>query len=563
MSYDFTQEQRIAYFSMEIAIHNDIPTYSGGLGILAGDSMRSSADLNIPLVAVSLVSRGGYFRQEIDAEGWQIEHPDSWDPNRWAKPLHAKISIAIEGRPVWIRGWLYILEGHNNCKLPIILLDTNLDENQVDDRDITGYLYGGDLNYRLKQEIVLGIGGVRMLHALGFKIRHYHMNEGHSAFLGLELLRRHSHPVSNLTTDQIHYDIPQVRRLCDFTTHTPIEAGHDKFPYHIVQRVLGDFVDLEILKSLAGRSELNMTRLALNLSKYVNGVTKRHAEVSRQLFPGYRVNAITNGVHPSTWTHEAFANLFDKYIADWRHEPEILIRAVLIPDEDIWKAHILAKSKLIDTVKNLTSVQLDPDVALLGFARRMTAYKRPDLVFSDLRRLRAIAEHQPFQLIMAGKAHPHDEQGKKLIRALHDYMRDLKGVITMVFIPNYNMQTARAMVSGVDVWLNTPIRPMEASGTSGMKAAFNGVPSLSVMDGWWIEGCIEDITGWSIGSASELSNRADAGYLYDKLEQVVLPLYYKDRARWIALMKNVIVKNASYFNSHRMMRYYATEVYLR
>lgn len=306
-----------------------------------------------------------------------------------------------------------------------------------------------------------------------------------------------------------------------------------------------------------------MTRLALNLSKYVNGVAKRHAEVARQLYPEYRVNAITNGVHPSTWTHEAFADIFDKKMLDWRHEPELLVGTDLIPDKDIWMAHSVAKSRLIDLVKNRTGVELDPNVLLMGFARRMTAYKRPDLLFSDLRRLRAIAEHQPFQLVMAGKAHPHDEEGRKLIRALHDYMHDLKGTITMAFIPNYNMQTAQALVSGVDVWLNTPIRPMEASGTSGMKAAFNGVPSLSVLDGWWIEGCIDDVTGWSIGSASELSNRSDAGHLYEKLEQVVLPLYYKDRARWITLMKNVISKNASYFNSHRMMRYYATEVYLR
>ncbi len=563
MSYEFTQEQRIAYFSMEIAIHNDIPTYSGGLGILAGDSMRSSADLNLPLVAVSLVSRGGFFRQEIDAEGWQIEHPDFWDPNRWTTPLHAKITVTIEGRPVWIRGWLYVLEGYSTGRLPVILLDTDLEENQIDDREITGHLYGGDLNYRLKQEIVLGIGGVRMLNALGFNIRHYHMNEGHSAFLGLELLRRHSYPTTNLTSGQIYYDIPRVRRLCNFTTHTPIEAGHDKFPYNLVQKVLGDFVDIEILKSLAGRHELNMTRLALNLSKYVNGVAKRHAEVSRKLYPEYCVNAITNGVHPSTWIHQAFAELFDKNMPDWRHEPEILVRTDLIPDKDIWMAHSQAKSRLIDMVKNLTGVQLDLAVALLGFARRMTAYKRPDLIFSDLRRLRAIAGHQPFQLIIAGKAHPHDEPGRKLIKVLHDYIRDLKGVITMAFIPNYNIDIAQALVSGVDVWLNTPIRPMEASGTSGMKAAFNGVPSLSVMDGWWIEGCIEDITGWSIGSASELSNGADGGYLYEKLEHVVLPLYYQDRARWIALMKNVIGKNASYFNSHRMMRYYSTEVYLR
>lgn len=560
---EFTRAPRIAYFSMEIALHNEIPTYSGGLGVLAGDTMRSGTDLDLPLVGVSLVSRAGYFRQEIDAEGRQIEHPDPWEPNRWATPLGAKIAATIEGRDVWIRGWLYVLEGHLSGRVPVILLDTDLDENTKMDREITSFLYGGDQTYRLKQEIVLGIGGVRLLHALGFTIRRYHMNEGHSALLGVELLRRHAYPPEDVRPGESSYDIPRVRELCNFTTHTPVEAGQDKFPYDLVQRVLGDVVDQAILRSLAGTDVLNMTRLSLNLSEHVNGVAKRHAEVSQRLYPGYRVDAITNGVHPFTWTHPAFAALYDRYLPGWCHEPGMLVRVDQMPNAEIWEAHSRAKAQLIETVRTLSSVSLEPDIPILGFARRMTAYKRPDLLFADLERLKALARQQPFHLVFAGKAHPRDEEGKRLIGRLHAEMRTLDGVIRVAYLPNYDMQIALAMVSGVDVWVNTPLRPLEASGTSGMKAAFNGVPSLSVLDGWWIEGCIEGVTGWAVGDAAEAANGADADALYRKLEQAVLPLYYRDRPGWIAVMKHAIGKNASFFNSHRMMRHYTTQVYMR
>ncbi len=563
MLNEFTQEPRIAYFSMEIAIRNEIPTYSGGLGVLAGDTVRSAADLELPLVAVSLASRAGYFRQEIDPDGRQIEHPDTWDPSRWATRLGAKIAVPIEGREVWIAGWLYLLKGHMNGREPIILLDTDLEENRKEDREITHFLYGGDSTYRLKQEIVLGIGGVRMLHALDFEIRKYHMNEGHSALLGLELLRRYAYPSEEVRPGESPYDIPRVRGLCNFTTHTPVEAGHDQFPYDLVGRILGDFVDPATLRSLAGQERLNMTRLALNLSEHINGVAQRHAEISRKLYPGYRVDAVTNGVHPFTWTDPAFAALYDRAMPGWCHEPGILVRVDQIPDGEIWEAHLRAKSHLIETVRGLGGVTFDPTLPILGFARRMTAYKRPDLLFSDLERLKSIARRYPFQLVLAGKAHPRDGGGKELIAALHRHMRMLAGVIPIAYLPNYNMEIALAMVTGCDLWLNTPLRPMEASGTSGMKAAFNGVPSLSVLDGWWIEGCIEGVTGWAVGEAAESANGKDAASLYTKLEQVVLPLYYQNRAGWIAMMKGAIGKNASYFNSHRMMRGYTTEAYLR
>jgi starch phosphorylase len=561
---EFISEPRIAYFSMEIALANEIPTYSGGLGILAGDTMRSAADLRLPMVAVSLVSRSGYFKQELDSDGHQSEHPDPWDPARFASPLNAKVAVTIEGRSVWVGGWLYVLKGHMNGRQPVILLDTDLDENHDEDRQITHYLYGGDTTYRLKQEAVLGIGGMLMLQALGFTVRQYHMNEGHSALLALELLRRYAYPVEDVRPGESPYDIPRVRELCSFTTHTPVEAAHDRFSYDLVWHVLGDFIDLGILKHLAGDDNLNMTRLALNMSEYVNGVARRHAEVSRRMYPGYHVHAITNGVHPFIWSADSFIKLYDTHLPGWCHEPELLVRAeCCIADDAIWEAHCQAKQQLIEVVKTHSGVSLDPQVPILGFARRMTAYKRPDLLFTDLERLKSIARDRPFQIVLAGKAHPRDEGGKQLIETLYRHVRELADIIPIAYLSNFDMDLALELVSGVDVWLNTPLRPLEASGTSGMKAAFNGVPNLSVLDGWWIEGCIEGVTGWAIGDDSDEVGDGDAKSLYDKLEQVVLPLYYDNRPGWIAVMKGAIGKNASFFNSHRMMRRYATEAYIR
>lgn len=561
---DFITQKRLAYFSMEIALRNEIPTYAGGLGVLAGDTIRSAADLEIPMVAVSLVSRAGYFRQEIDHEGRQIERPDAWSPQQWAEPLHARIAVDIAGRSVWIGAWLYVLKGHMNGRQPVILLDTNLPDNTEEDRRITDELYGGDEAYRLKQEIVLGIGGVRMLQALGFRIRQYHLNEGHSALLAIELLKQHAYPAEEVRPGEALYDIPPVRDLCNFTTHTPVEAGHDKFAYTLVRQVLGDYFDINLLQRLAGSDYLNITRLALNLSDYVNGVAKRHAEVSRRMYEGYRVHAVTNGVHPFTWTHPSFARLYDLRLPGWCHEPELLVRVdCCIDDDSLWKAHYEAKKALVEQVRLATSVNLDPALPIIGFARRMTAYKRPDLLFSDLDRLRAIAQRRPFQVVISGKAHPKDEGGRRLIERIHHDMTELGTSVPIAFLPDYDMSTALGMVAGVDVWLNTPLRPREASGTSGMKAAFNGVPHLSVLDGWWIEGCIEGVTGWAIGDSGESSNGNDAAALYRKLEEVVLPLYSDDRAGWIKVMKGAISKNASFFNSHRMMRRYATEAYLR
>ncbi|WP_343058493.1 alpha-glucan family phosphorylase [Microvirga mediterraneensis] len=558
----FLQRTSIAYFSMEIALRPEIHSYSGGLGILAGDTARSCADLELPVVFVTLASRAGYLRQEIAADGSQVAHDDPWNPAEWATPLDAMIAVGIEGRSVWIRPWLYVVTCPIGHEIPVLLLDTDLDQNAPEDRRITDRLYGGDDVYRLKQEIVLGIGGVRLLQALGFSIGTYHLNEGHAAFLTLELLRRRQR--SDPGANRLAHEVDHVRDMCVFTTHTPVEAGHDRFSYDDVRRVLGaDFVPLDELKPLAGEDRLNMTRLALNLSGYVNGVARRHAETTKRMFPGYRIAAVTNGVHPVTWTHEAFARLYQQILPNWGHEPEVLIRAEHLRDEDVWAAHKAAKHDLLEAIRRSTGVAMDPDVPLLGFARRMTGYKRPDLLFSDLQRIRSINGRFPFQVVMAGKAHPRDEEGKQLIREIHDWMRALAPGIRMAFLPNYDIALAKTLVAGTDVWLNTPQPPLEASGTSGMKAALNGVLNLSVLDGWWVEACVDGITGWSIGrdGAEEAGQHADA--LYAKLEGQVLPLYHQDRARWVWMMKQGIAKIPSYFNSQRMMRRYTTEAYVR
>lgn len=563
MLHELGRVSRVAYFSMEIALANEIPTYAGGLGVLAGDTLRSAADLGLPMIGVTLASRAGYFQQTIDDMGRQIELPQMWDPAQRCTPTPAKVAVRIENRTVWVGAWLYCVEGSLGTKVPVLLLDTDLPENTPADREITHFLYGRDATYRLEQEIVLGIGGVRMLQALGFRIRKYHMNEGHSALLALELLTRHAYRQRDVRPGEPSYDLPVVRSQCIFTTHTPVEAGQDQFDYGVVERVAdGEFMDWGEVRKLAGEDRLNMTRLALNLSDYVNGVAKRHAEVSQRMFPGYEVHAITNGVHPHTWTSEFMASVYDAYMPGWRHEPEQLVRIDQIPDMAVWDAHQNAKQKLLERVARVTGKALDPTCPIVGFARRMTAYKRPDLIFSDIDRLRHIVRGQPFHLIMAGKAHPNDAMGRYLIEQIHRHMRVLADVMSVVFLPGYDMRLALEMVSGVDVWLNTPLRPLEASGTSGMKAAFNGVPSLSVLDGWWLEGCIEGITGWAVGNPTVGDEANDIQDLYGKLERIVLPRYYGDRLGWTSVMKGAIGKNAALFNSHRMIRRYATEAYM-
>lgn len=564
----FTREPKIAYFSMEIGLSHEIPTYSGGLGILAGDTIKSAADLKLPMIAVTLACRKGYFRQQIDADGWQHEFDVDWHPEQQMELLPTKTLVTIEDRDVKVQAWLYRVKSPTGGVVPVLFLDTDIPGNVGEDRHITDHLYGGDLEYRLKQEIVLGLGGIRILEALGFTLRKFHLNEGHAALLTLDLLVRSRRGQDDGKDELGSWDLQRVMDRCVFTTHTPVEAGHDRFPYEMVQRILGETVPLPLLQGLAGREELNLTLLALNLSRYVNGVAKKHGEVSKALFPGFEIHAITNGVHPFTWASAYFVALFDDYLPGWANEPELLVRVDNIPDEEIWDAHGGAKAFLFQYIEETTGVVLDPDILTIGFARRFATYKRGDLIFSNLQRLLAVGEGK-IQLVFAGKAHPKDIPGKQLIQRIHQQIGALRNRIKIVYLENYNMELAYRLIPGVDVWLNTPMRPLEASGTSGMKAALNGVPNFSVLDGWWIEGHIEGVTGWSIGpapteiSAANDSAQEDADDLYHKLETILIPTYYHDRPQWIHIMKNAIGKNAYYFNTHVMMRRYVTEAYIR
>ncbi len=553
--------RRIAYFSMEVAVAPGMPTYSGGLGVLAADTLRSCADLKIPIVAVSLLYRRGYFEQHLDEWGHQRELPVQWDPSQFARLLPRTVRLSIEGRPVVVRAWQYDITGFTGYVVPLVLLDTNVEENAAGDRELTSELYGGDERYRLAQEMVLGIGGVRMLRALGYThIERFHMNEGHAALLVIELL------CEGKERESAAWDFDSVRRNCIFTTHTPVPAGHDQFSNELVKQMLGDTAPLEALQMLGGRDRLNMTLLALNMSSYVNGVAKRHGQVSQDMFPGYAIDSITNGIHSATWTSPSFQQLYDRYIPGWRTDSFALRHAISLPTQDIWDAHAQAKAQLIEAVKQRTKQVLSNEALTIGFARRATLYKRADLVLSAPGELIDLVQRVgPLQMIFAGKAHPKDEPGKEMIRRVVQVAKQLDREVTIVYIEGYDMGLAQLLTAGVDLWLNTPQRPLEASGTSGMKAAHNGVPSFSILDGWWLEGHIEGVTGWSIGSrmmGQEPNPSEEARELYQKLRWTIVPLYYQSRDRWIDVMRHTIAFNASFFNTHRMVQQYAANAYV-
>ena len=556
---------RIAYFSMEIALDPAIPSYGGGLGILAGDMLRSAADLELPIVAVTLAHRKGYFRQHLDVEGNQSEEPDPWEPETVLQPVEGTFSVQIEDREVLVRAWRYSVHGLSGFVVPVYLLDTNLPENSDWDRTLTDTLYGGDQHYRICQEVLLGMGGVNLLRSIGIAgINSYHMNEGHAAFLTLALLeeqlkvRRYTVPVEA--------DVEVVRRRCVFTTHTPVEAGHDRFPWDLVRQVLGENrTGLLQQSGFANANILNMTDLAIHFSRYVNGVAMRHGEVSQNMFPHFPIHAITNGVHAATWASPPFQDLFDREIPEWRRDNAYMRYAVGIPLEHIQKAHALAKAALIQEVHKRTAVLLDESVLTIGFARRAATYKRADLLFKDIDRLKAIAASAgPIQIVYAGKAHPHDGEGKALIQRVIQAASGLNYAIKIVYLENYNMALAKFIIAGVDLWLNTPQRPQEASGTSGMKAALNGVPSLSVLDGWWVEGCVEGVTGWAIGYDSKVNgdeSAAESVSLYEKLERQIIPMFYRAPDAYAQVMRSCISLNASFFNTHRMLSQYKANAY--
>jgi starch phosphorylase len=545
---------------MEIAIHPAMPTYSGGLGMLAGDTLRSAADLGVPLVAFTLIHRKGYFQQHLDEKGLQSEEVQPWNPSDFCTEEPARITVSVEDRAVIVRCWRYNLVGRYGHVVPIYLLDTDVDGNSGWDRGLTDHLYGGDTNYRLQQEIVLGMGGVRMVHALGHRVNVYHMNEGHAALLTLALLERQlgGGPLGAATES----DIEMVRRKCVFTTHTPVPAGHDRFSTEQSIRILGGDRTARLEKQNCFRDGmLNMTLLALRFSRYANGVAMQHGKVSREMFPEFSIDSITNGVHAPTWVSEPVQKLLDEHMPAWRRDNLYLRNAIDIPAPQILKAHTHAKGELLAEVASRTGLVLNPKVLTLGFARRAATYKRATLLFTDPDRLLQIATKAGgLQILYAGKAHPQDDPGKALIQKVVEEASKLSNdVLRIVYLENYDWDLGALLTAGVDVWVNTPRRPYEASGTSGMKAALNGVPSLSILDGWWIEGCIEGFTGWAIEDGA--SDAEEALSLYKKLETAVVPLYLDAPENWARLMRNTLAFNGSFFNTNRMVKQYTRNAY--
>ena len=610
MTAEIARGTTVAYFSMEIALDDAIPTYSGGLGVLAGDHLRAAADTGIPLVGVTLLYHDGYFDQHVDAEGVQHESPVRWDPATVLQRVPHHVGVPIGGRQVRVGAWRAVLTGVGGHQVPVYFLDTRVAGNSEEDQALTDALYGGDAAVRLGQEIVLGIGGVALLAALGHDVVTYHMNEGHSAVLALALLDRYSggtggSGVSTTSTTSSARSASgaagsgsgsgggggggggsgsgsgsdeawrAVRDHCVFTTHTPVAAGHDRFDRSLVEAMLGPrwTVALE-RKGLLDGGELNMTRLALAAVRRANAVSVRHAAVTRAMFPGQAIDAITNGVHAATWVADPVARLFDRHIPRWRADNPALRYAGGIPLDELQSAHAEAKRAMVAAVAVRTGVRLDPDALTLGVARRATAYKRTALVLSQPDRLAEVATTEgPVQFVFAGKAHPRDEAGKELIRRVTAASHELRDAVTVVFVEGYSLALARLLCGGVDVWCNTPVRPHEASGTSGMKAALNGVPSLSVLDGWWIEGNVEGVTGWSIGAGPDVAGAEsgdpgsdptyadDAASFSDKLRTAVAPLFYREPERFAAVMRSAIALNGSFFTTERMVREYAAVAY--
>ncbi len=552
---------RVAYFSMEIGLSADIPTYSGGLGILAGDTLRSAADLGVPMVGVTLLHRQGYFRQVLDNKGNQTEIPVDWNPEQLFQDIAAEVTVTLESRPVALRSWRYLISGVNGDVVPVYFLDSGVESNSEWDRSLTNRLYGGDRHYRLCQEFLLGVGGVEMLERLGHTdIETYHMNEGHSSLLVLPLIERQIRHSGRRFP--IEKDLEAIRRKCVFTTHTPLPAGHDEFPGDMVRRVLGEDRSVRLFSSgFTGHDHLNMTHLALHHSSYVNGVAMKHGQVSRTMFPNYRIKALTNGVHAATWVSPPMRELFDREIPEWRRDNIYLRYGINIALSEIQSAHDRAQRELFRAIRKTQGVDLDADIFTIGFARRATGYKRADLLFHDTERLKKLVDEVgPLQIVYGGKAHPRDETGKQLIRRVFEAAEKLRDAVKVIYVENYNYYWGGLITSGVDLWLNTPEKTREASGTSGMKAALNGVPSLSILDGWWIEGHLEGVTGWSIEEDAG-AEKAAADSIYEKLEKAILPLYYERPEDYALVMRSAIALNGSFFNTQRMLLQYVFNAY--
>jgi starch phosphorylase len=608
--YSELSDQIIAYFSFEFGLHNSLPIYSGGLGILSGDHAKEASDLGLPFVGVGFMYPQGYFRQRIPSHGWQEAVYEQLDmseaPILPAVALNGDtltVSVRLGERTVFARVW-HVQVG----RVPLYLLDTDVDENDPWDRELSARLYSGDSEMRARQEIMLGIGGVRALHALGVKPAAWHMNEGHSAFLILECIRREVAAGASYEEAKANVSARSV-----FTTHTPVPAGHDTFAFHIVENYFDGFWDelgigREQFLALGGHEEpwgmaFNMTVLALRMAGQSNAVSELHGRVSRKMWQNVwpvesieevPISSITNGIHIPTWVAGEMHYIFDRYLGPgWREQrddPALWLRLADVPDRELWDIHVLLKRKLIgylqeqtrrrwiegrnDPTQVLTNgTLLDPEALTIGFARRFATYKRAALLFHDLDRLLPLLLdiHRPVQIIFAGKAHPADDAGKSLIQHIYNLAKRNQTGGRVAFAEDYDMHMARFLTQGVDVWLNTPLRPREASGTSGMKASVNGIPNLSIPDGWWAEG-YNGANGWAIESEQyeeEGEQEAhDAGALYKLLEDEVVPLYYsRDRdgvpRGWVEIMRESIRSNAPRFSMRRMVKEYTDNMYLK
>lgn len=549
---------KIAYFSMELELENFIKNYSGGLGILAGDILRSAADLRLPMIGITLLNNQGYFNQKINAAGEQEETiVDDYDFSHLKKIKDSAV-IKIGQDNVKIGAWKYLIKGVDGFEIPVYLLDTNFPENKPIYQSLTGKLYGNDKEYRLLQEIVLGCGGFALLKSLGCDIKKFHINEGHGSFVAIsQFLVSRRKSLSDKITD--------TKNKCVFTTHTPVKMANDIFPLDLVLKYQPDFplAIPEIIKD----KQVNMTKLALYFSGYINGVAISHALVSHKMFPDYQIHAITNGVHSLTWTAPEFAVLYDKHLLNWRHSSLSLRNAFTIPTEEIWEAHQGAKKRLLKFVKEKSGIELEQNTFTIGLARRFTAYKRPLLLVSDIKRLIKISDTiGKIQIVYAGKAHPADMGGKKLVADLQMIIKKYQAQIKIVFLEGYDTDISKLMTAGVDLWVNTPLPPNEASGTSGMKAAHNGVPQLSTFDGWWREGYVRGKTGWTI-RGDKFTTTGDVDYkdalsLYNLLEKEIIPFYYNNPQKWQEIMRFVIGINASFFNTERVLQEYVQNAYL-
>jgi len=556
---DMKDSTQIAYISMEIAVDSNIPTYSGGLGVLSGDTVRAAADLELPMVGICLCYSSGYFYQFFNELGEQNEKEIEWNFFYEFEKVDKPIKIKIEDKEVLVSAWLYRVIGQSGHILPIYLLTTDIEGNEEWMKKMTGSLYDSTTRWnRIVQEMIIGIGGVKLLKSLGYNnIQTYHLNEGHGSFSIVELY------------NMFGGDLAQVKEKVVFTTHTPVPAGHDRFNQDLIDKVFENRMPDDIRKIADDKGQFNMTHLGMGLSRYRNGVAKKHGEISKAMFPQYEVDYITNGIHLGFWASEPFRQMFDKKWPNWKSKPRILQNAIELDDLDIFDAHIENKFNLISYQKGHSWNLLDEELITIGFARRFATYKRATLIFKDMERLGKICKGK-IQFIFAGKAHPKDTMGKDFIKEIYEkgeYLYDNYGV-KVVMMENYNMDLSHMLVSGCDVWLNTPERYHEASGTSGMKAALNGVLNFSVQDGWWLEGYrMNPLAGWAIGPDDSNPNdvgvsnswEVDSELLYDTLENKIIPTYL-NHDEWLFKSKNAIAL-AAYFNTNRMMNEYAKKAY--